>query len=41
MPKKLNNEQEEMIKKLGESFGIKSGEILEESFFDKIKGWFK
>lgn len=42
-PKKLTDEQSEMLKKLQESFGIKSGESTQnhESVLDKIKGWFK
>ncbi|NLK67136.1 MAG: molecular chaperone DnaJ [Campylobacteraceae bacterium] len=41
MPKKLNESQEKLIKELGESFGIKSDEMMEEKLLDKIKGWFK
>lgn len=41
MPKKLNEEQEKLIKELSESFGIQTSQIMEESVFDKIKGWFK
>ncbi|MDR1460712.1 MAG: molecular chaperone DnaJ [Campylobacteraceae bacterium] len=39
-PKSLNDEQKEMLKKLQESFGIKSS-VHDESVFDKIKNWFK
>lgn len=41
-PKKLSDEQIELLKKLQESFGIKSGESTKnhESVFDKIKSWF-
>ena len=41
-PKKLNDEQKEMLEKLQDSFGIKS-QPQDESFggvFEKIKGWF-
>lgn len=42
-PSKLTSEQEEMIKKLQESFGIESKphESIFESAFEKVKGWFK
>lgn len=41
-PKKLSDEQSELLKKLQESFGIKSGESSQDkSVFDKIKSWFK
>lgn len=41
-PDKLNQEQEELLEKLGESFGIKKGQMHQEqeSFFDKIKAFF-
>ncbi|MDR1284931.1 MAG: molecular chaperone DnaJ [Campylobacteraceae bacterium] len=39
-PKSLNDEQKETLKKLQESFGIKSS-VHDESVFDKIKNWFK
>jgi molecular chaperone DnaJ len=39
-PKSLNDEQKEALKKLQESFGIKSS-VHDESVFDKIKNWFK
>ena len=41
MPKKLNENQEKLIKELGKSFGIEPNKMVEESMFDKIKGWFK
>lgn len=42
MPKKLNDEQKELIKKLQNSFGISEGESAEdEGFIDKIKNLFK
>lgn len=42
-PKKLNQEQEELLLKLQSSFGITKGEKEEkiESVFDKISNWFK
>ncbi len=44
-PKKLNSEQQELLEKLENSFGITSGEHESISslngIFDKIKGWFK
>ena len=42
-PKNLNEEQEGLLRKLQESFGIESKphESLFESAFEKIKGWFK
>ena len=42
-PKTLNEEQESLLRKLQESFGIESKphESLFESAFEKIKGWFK
>lgn len=44
MPKKLDENQEKIIKELQASFGIKSDEIInneEESFFDKVRSRFK
>ncbi|BCX79691.1 molecular chaperone DnaJ [Campylobacter sp. 19-13652] len=43
MPNKLSQEQEELLKKLQDSFGIKGGEAAEEckGIFDKIKAWLK
>ncbi|OQX58079.1 MAG: molecular chaperone DnaJ [Helicobacteraceae bacterium 4484_230] len=42
-PKKLNDEQKEMLEKLQESFGIESKphESVFESAFEQVKGWFK
>lgn len=44
-PKKINEEQEELLLKLQESFGYGSGKTSEETHFDgvfdKIKKWFK
>ncbi|EJP75733.1 MULTISPECIES: molecular chaperone DnaJ [Campylobacter] len=42
-PKKLTAEQEELLKKLQDSFEIKSGSSVgdNQSVFDKIKNWFK
>ncbi|MGD9970992.1 MAG: molecular chaperone DnaJ [Sulfuricurvum sp.] len=42
-PNRLNSEQEELLHKLQESFGIESKphESLFESAFEKVKGWFK
>jgi molecular chaperone DnaJ len=42
-PNKLSSEQEALLQKLQESFGIESKphESLFESTFDKVKGWFK
>lgn len=42
-PKKLNDEQKELLKKLQESFGIESKphEGVLDSAIDKMKGWFK
>ncbi len=42
-PSRLNSEQEELLHKLQESFGIESKphESLFESAFEKVKGWFK
>lgn len=42
-PKSLNDEQQELLEKLQESFGIESKphESNFESMFDKVKGWFK
>lgn len=42
-PGRLNAEQEELLRKLQESFGIESKphESLFESAFEKVKGWFK
>ncbi|MBR8463108.1 molecular chaperone DnaJ [Campylobacter sp. faydin G-24] len=42
-PQKLTDEQTELIKKLQDSFEIKSGKSVgeDESVFDKIKSWFK
>lgn len=42
-PNRLNSEQEELLQKLQESFGIESKphESLFESTFEKVKGWFK
>lgn len=42
-PKKLNDEQREMLSKLQESFGYESTphESSFEGVFDRIKGWFK
>lgn len=42
-PKKLTEEQIELLNKLQQSFGIKSGESTQnhQSVIDKIKGWFK
>jgi molecular chaperone DnaJ len=42
-PKKLNAEQQELLEKLQESFGIESKphESNFENMFDKVKGWFK
>ena len=42
-PKHLSSEQEELLQKLQESFGIESKphESLFESTFEKVKGWFK
>jgi molecular chaperone DnaJ len=41
-PKKLSEDQEEMLQKLQESFGIESKphESVFESVFDRVKGWF-
>lgn len=38
-PESLNDDQKEMLKKLQESFGIKSS-VHDESVFNKIKNWF-
>ncbi|MDX1809453.1 MAG: molecular chaperone DnaJ [Sulfurospirillaceae bacterium] len=41
-PKKINNEQKELLEKLGDSFGYKK-EVEDDTFkgvFEKIKGWF-
>ncbi len=42
-PTRLNSEQQELLQKLQESFGIESKphESLFESAFEKVKGWFK
>ncbi|AII15013.1 DnaK system heat shock co-chaperone [Campylobacter iguaniorum] len=41
-PKKLTDEQKELLEKLQNSFGIKSGESSDgDGIFDKIKSWFK
>ncbi|RXJ70300.1 molecular chaperone DnaJ [Halarcobacter ebronensis] len=42
-PKKINNEQKELLEKLQESFGLESKphESNFENMFDKVKGWFK
>jgi len=42
-PNRLTSEQEELLQKLQESFGIESKphESLFESAFEKVKGWFK
>jgi len=42
-PKKISDEQYEMLDKLQESFGLESKphESLFESAFDRVKGWFK
>ncbi|MHC3994613.1 molecular chaperone DnaJ [Thiomicrolovo sp. ZZH C-3] len=42
-PKKLNDEQRELLEQLQESFGIESKphESVFESAFEKVKGWFK
>lgn len=42
-PTKLSSDQEELLRKLQESFGIKSGQTHEacEGILDKIKSWFK
>jgi molecular chaperone DnaJ len=42
-PEKLNNEQQELLEKLQNSFGIESKphEDIFESMFDKVKNWFK
>ncbi len=42
-PSSLSDEQRELLTKLQESFGIKSGEVSgeEEGILDKIKSWFK
>lgn len=42
-PSKLTSEQEELLQKLQESFGIESKphESVFESAFEKVKGWFK
>ncbi len=42
-PKKLNDEQKELLEKLQESFGIESKphESNFEGMFDKVKNWFK
>ncbi|MGG7048757.1 MULTISPECIES: molecular chaperone DnaJ [unclassified Campylobacter] len=42
-PKNINEEQAELLKKLQESFGVKSGEstATDKSVFEKIAGWFK
>jgi len=42
-PKKLNDEQKELLEKLQNSFGIESKphESVFESVFDQVKGWFK
>ncbi len=41
MPKKVNDEQAELLKKLQESYGIKSGESSQDKgLFDKIASWF-
>lgn len=43
MPKKLDTNQEKLIKELQSSFGIKSNETIkeEDGFFDKVKAKFK
>ncbi|MCR8678522.1 MULTISPECIES: molecular chaperone DnaJ [Campylobacter] len=41
MPKKLNDEQIELLKKLQNSFSVKSGEMAtDKGIWDKIKSWF-
>ncbi|ANE32307.1 molecular chaperone DnaJ [Campylobacter hyointestinalis] len=40
-PKKLTDEQKELLEKLQKSFGVKSGTTSEDGIFDKIKSWFK
>ena len=42
-PKKLNDDQKELLEQLQESFGIESKphESVFESAFEKVKGWFK
>jgi len=43
-PKKLNNEQKELLEKLQESFGVEESKPHEgvlDSAIDKMKGWFK
>ncbi|WP_345984411.1 molecular chaperone DnaJ [Sulfurimonas sp. HSL-1656] len=42
-PKKLNDEQKDLLEQLQESFGIESKphESVFESAFEKVKGWFK
>ena len=41
MPKKLSDEQVELLKELQSSFGIKTGEMAsDKSILDKIKSWF-
>jgi molecular chaperone DnaJ len=42
-PNRLTEEQEQLLRKLQESFGIESKphESTFESTFEKIKGWFK
>ncbi|HDZ5339151.1 TPA: molecular chaperone DnaJ [Campylobacter fetus] len=41
-PKKITDEQKELLEKLQNSFGIRSGESSgDEGIFDKIKSWFK
>ncbi len=43
LPKKLNDEQEELLLKLQESFGVESSPHKSslENAFDSVKGWFK
>jgi len=42
-PKRLNEEQQELLEKLQESFGVESkpSESNFENMFDKVKSWFK
>jgi molecular chaperone DnaJ len=43
LPKKINEEQKELLEKLQESYGVESRPHKNtfESAFDRVKGWFK
>jgi len=43
LPKKINEEQKELLEKLQESYGVESRphKSTFDSAFDRVKGWFK